>query len=69
MNVSDAEIKLDAYVNNRHDDAAQVDHAPDEIGCTRDPGHGVMAAQLQHLEKVASLTNINVFLNAIPVRF
>nr|GEU28205.1 hypothetical protein [Tanacetum cinerariifolium] len=44
-----AEIELDAHVHDRHDDAAQVDHALDELGSVGDAGGRFVAADLAHL--------------------
>jgi spore coat protein U-like protein len=43
-----AEIELDSHVDDRHDDAAQVDDALDELGRVGNPADSVIAAQLLH---------------------
>jgi hypothetical protein len=50
--VSSAQVELDAQIDNRHDDPAQVDHALDELGRIGDLGDSVIAADFLHLEDV-----------------
>jgi hypothetical protein len=47
-----AQMELDAHVDDRHDDAAQIDHALDEIRRVRDARHVVVAANFLHLQNV-----------------
>jgi hypothetical protein len=45
-------MELDAHVDDRHDDAAQIDHAFDELRRIGDTRHVVVAADFLHLENV-----------------
>ena len=47
-----AQMELDAHVDDRHDDAAQIDHAFDELRRIGDARHVVVAADFLHLENV-----------------
>ncbi|CAM2148965.1 hypothetical protein PT2222_200130 [Paraburkholderia tropica] len=47
-----AQVKLDAHVHDRHDDAAQIDHALDEIGRVGDARDALVAADFLDLENV-----------------
>ena len=47
-----AQIELDAHVDDRHDDAAQIDDALDEFRRIRDAGHRLVAADLLHFQDV-----------------
>jgi hypothetical protein len=47
-----AQMELDAHVDDRHDDAAQVDHALDEVRRVGDARDAVVAADFLHLQDV-----------------
>ncbi len=47
-----AQIEFDAHVDDRHDDAAQIHHTLDEIGCIGYPGNRFIAAYLLHPQDV-----------------
>src|SRR5262245_33502578 len=44
------QAELEAQVDDRHDRAAQIDHALDELGRAGDAGRGLPAADLLHLD-------------------
>jgi hypothetical protein len=50
-----AEIELDAHVDNRHDNASQVDDAFDEIRCIGNSCHRVIATDLLHRQDIDAI--------------